>query len=76
MPGHGEVQDKPTLQARLKLVVAERDQIKALVAKGEPLAQIQAEVGDPAPDQAKPAPGGPRFTPFSEVVYQELTEKN
>ena len=72
--GHGDVQTKAALKARVDLVVAERARIKALVAGGKTLAQIQAEVGDPPPGQAAPTPGGPRFTPFSEVVYQELTE--
>ena len=73
--GHGEVQDKRGLRARVDLVTAERKQIHALVAQGKSLEQIQAAVGDPPPGQVA-RPGYPRFTPFSEVVYQELTEKN
>lgn len=34
----------------------------------------QFVVGDPPPD-FKPAPGSPRFPPFSQVVYEELTQK-
>jgi len=72
--GHGEVQDKQGLRARVALVTRERKQIHALVAQGKSLAQIQAAVGDPPPGQLE-RPGYPHFTPFSEVVYQELTAK-
>lgn len=74
--GHGGVQTKDILQQRIREAEVEREQIKELVAKGMSLAQIQAAVGDPPPGQSTPGPGGPRFTPFSQVVYEELTEKN
>jgi len=74
--GHGDVQTKESLQKRISEAETEWGKIKELVARGMSLQQIQAAVGDPPPDQSKPVPGGPRFTPFSEVVYQELTEKN
>jgi glyoxylase-like metal-dependent hydrolase (beta-lactamase superfamily II) len=73
--GHGDVQTKESLQKRTSEAEAEMEKIKELVAKGMSLQQIQAAVGDPPPDQSKPEPGGPRFTAFSEVVYQELVEK-
>jgi len=73
--GHGLVQTKESLQKRTSEAEAEWGKIKELVAKGRSLPQIQAAVGDPPPDQSKPGPGGPRFTAFSEVVYQELTER-
>jgi cyclase len=72
--GHGEVQTKERLQKRTRKAEAEREKIKELVAAGMSLQQIQAAVGDPPPNQSKPGPGGPRFTAFSEVVYQELAE--
>jgi cyclase len=72
--GHGDVQTKESLQKRTSKAEAERETIKELVAKGMSLQRIQASVGDPPPDQSKPEPGGPRFTAFSEVVCQELTE--
>jgi cyclase len=72
--GHGDVQTRESLQKRTGEVEAEREKIKELVARGMSLQQIQAAVGDPPPDQGKPGPGGPRFSAFSEVVYQELTE--
>jgi cyclase len=71
--GHGDVQTKDSLQKRISEAEIEREQIKELVAKGMSLEQLQAVVGDPPPGQSKPVPGGPRFTAFSEVVYQELT---
>jgi glyoxylase-like metal-dependent hydrolase (beta-lactamase superfamily II) len=72
--GHGQVQDKAALQQRIDLVAGERQKIKELVAKGETLQQIQAEVGDPAP--APPGAPAPRFPPYSEMVYKELTAKH
>jgi glyoxylase-like metal-dependent hydrolase (beta-lactamase superfamily II) len=72
--GHGDVQDKKSLQARVNLVSAERRRIQELVAQGKSLEQIEAAVGDPPPGQID-RPGYPRFTPFSEAVYRELTEK-
>jgi glyoxylase-like metal-dependent hydrolase (beta-lactamase superfamily II) len=73
--GHGEVQGKAALEERVKQVVAEKAQIKSLISNGKSLAEIQAAVGDPPAGQATPGPGGPRFAPFSEVVYQEETGK-
>lgn len=73
--GHGEVQGKAALQKRVDLVVDEIASIKKLVAKGESLDKIQAAVDDP-PKGFVPAAGGPRFEPFSKVVYDELTNKH
>ena len=72
--GHGDVQTKASLQSRTNKADAEREKIKELVAAGMSLQQIQAAVGDPPPRQSRPEQGAPRFTAFSEVVYQELTE--
>jgi len=72
--GHGDVQTKASLQKRTNKADAEREKIKELVAKGMSLQQVQASVGDPPLGRSRPEPGGPRFTAFSEVVYQELTE--
>jgi glyoxylase-like metal-dependent hydrolase (beta-lactamase superfamily II) len=73
--GHGDVQDKKSLQARVDLVTGERTQIQTLLAQGKSLEQIEAAVGDPPPGQAD-RPGYPKFMPFSEAVYRELTRKN
>jgi glyoxylase-like metal-dependent hydrolase (beta-lactamase superfamily II) len=69
VPGHGEVQTKADIRQRRDRVAAELTQIKGLVAKGETLAQVQAEVGDPPPGTTS------RFTPFSEAAYMDLTDK-
>jgi glyoxylase-like metal-dependent hydrolase (beta-lactamase superfamily II) len=74
--GHGDVQTEDSLQKRINEAEVEREKIKELFAKGMSLQLIQAAVGDPPSGQSKPGPGGPRFTAFSEVVYQELMEKN
>jgi glyoxylase-like metal-dependent hydrolase (beta-lactamase superfamily II) len=73
VPGHGDVQTKQALAARLRDAVAERARIKELVAQGWTLDRIQAAIGDPPPRPG--APAGPSFPPFSEVVYDELTGK-
>ncbi len=73
--GHGdEVQSKQQIEQRVNEVIAERDKIKELVGKGEALQQIQTEVGDPPPNQPKPAPGARVFMPLSEVIYRELID--
>ena len=72
VPGHGTVQSKSDIQARLTKAEEKRAKIKELVAQGKTLAEIQAAVGD-----APPAGGGrPRFASFTEVVYKELTNKS
>lgn len=73
--GHGDVQNKTTLEQRIQTAANEREQIKKLVAEGKSLPEIEAAVGDPPPGQTATGPGGPRFQPFSQVIYQELTEK-
>lgn len=67
--GHGDVQTREILRQKTGEVEAERARIEELVAQGLPLEKIQEMVGDPSPG------GKSRFTPFSEVVYLELTEK-
>ena len=74
--GHGSVQTREMLQQRISEAKSERGKIIDLFAKGLSLEQIQTLVGDPPTSQAKPGASGPRFTPFSEVVYQELIEKS
>lgn len=71
--GHGDVQTKASLKPFLETAVQERDQIKALIAKGKSLQQIQEAVGDPG--TIYPAKLPPIFEPYSQVVYEELTAK-
>jgi len=72
VPGHGPVQSKADVQARLKQAEEKRAKIKELVGQGKSLDEIKAAVGDPAPA----AGGRPRFASFTDVVYQELTKKS
>jgi len=69
VPGHGNVEDKASIQKRLSSAEAKRAKIKDLVAQGKSLDEIKTAVGD-----APPAPGGrgPAFASFTEVVYKEL----
>jgi cyclase len=74
VPGHGELQTKPDIQARLASATQKRAQIAALLKEGKSLDEIRAAVGDPAP--AATSGGGGRgggFASFTEVVYRELS---
>ena len=73
--GHGDVLDKAAVQQKLDSAIAERDKIKALVAQGQSLEQIEAAVGDPPPSEAQAGGAGPHFASYAEVVYDELTKK-
>lgn len=74
VPGHGDIQTKAAIEQRLSEATAKRARIKALVAQGKTLDEIRAAVDPPA---AAPAAGGrgPSFPTFTQVVYQELTQK-
>jgi cyclase len=75
VPGHGNVQTKADVQARLTRAEEKRAKIKELVAQGKSLDEIRTAVGDAAP--AAPTGGrGPGFASFTEVVYRELTKKS
>jgi cyclase len=69
--GHGGLETKSTLSARLAAVEARREKIKEMVAAGKSLDEIKKTAGPEEP------PNGPFGSPgFTEVVYQELTKKN
>jgi cyclase len=69
--GHGGLETKSTLKARLSEVEARRAKIKEMVAAGKSLEEIKQTAG---PDEP---PFGPFKSPgFTEVAYQELTKKN
>jgi cyclase len=74
VPGHGMVQTKSDIQARLSNTETKRAKIKDLVAQGKSLDEIRSAVGDPPP--AAPTGRGPVFASFTEVVYRELTKKS
>jgi cyclase len=71
VPGHGDLQTKDDVQARLQRVEARREEIKKLVAQGKSLDEIKQAMGDQPP----PA-NGPQFPSFTVVVYNELTKKS
>lgn len=69
--GHGGLQTKSTLKARLAAVEARQEKIKEMVAAGKSLEEIKKTANPEEP------PTGPFGSPgFTEVVYQELTKKN
>lgn len=74
VPGHGELQSKSEIQARLTSATQKRAQIAALVKEGKSLDEIRTAVGDPAPAAASGGGGrGGGFASFTEVVYRELS---
>ncbi len=74
IPGHGMVQTKNDIQARLTHTEEKRAKIKELVAQGKSLEEVRAAVGDPPP--AAPGGRGPNFPSFTEVVYKEFSKKS
>ncbi len=74
VPGHGDVQTKAQIEARITSAEAKRARIAAMVKEGKSLADIQAAV-DPPLAAAAGGGGRPRFATFTEVVYRELTGK-
>lgn len=79
VPGHGDVQTKAEIQARLKRVSDKRNEIARMVKQGKSLDDIKAAVGDNPPAGAAAGGGrgrgGPQFASLSDVVYQELKGK-
>jgi glyoxylase-like metal-dependent hydrolase (beta-lactamase superfamily II) len=68
--GHGGVETKLTLKARLAAVEARQDKIKEMFAAGKSLEEIKRTATSEEP------PNGPFGSPgFTEVVYDELTQK-
>jgi cyclase len=68
--GHGGLQTKATLKARLAAVEARRQKIKEMVVAGKSLEEIKKTANPEEP------PTGPFGSPgFTEVVYHEVTTK-
>ena len=64
IPGHGNIETKAQLQARLLDVEQRRVQIKAMVEQNKSRAEVE---------QALPEPGAnPMFPTFTQTVYDEL----
>ena len=66
VPGHGPLETKAQLQARLQLAEARREQVKALVQAHKTLAEVEQAL----PEKATSA----LFPSFTRTVYQELTQ--
>jgi cyclase len=73
VPGHGDLQTKADVQARLAKVQARREEIKKLVAQGKSLDQVKQALGE---TDTPAAPGAPQFPSYTTVVYNELTKKS
>ena len=66
VPGHGPLLSKAELMTRVHDAEQRRDQIKAMVAAGKTLPEIEQAL----PDQAD----NPMFLTFTQTVYAELTK--
>jgi cyclase len=73
VPGHGDLQTKADVQARLAKVQARREEIKKLVAQGKSLDEVKQALGE---TDTPAAPGAPQFPSYTTVVYNELTKKS
>ena len=75
--GHGTLATKAELQRRLTIYEDKIAKIKALVAQGKTLPEIQEALGEPVPP---PAPAGGRggggLGSFTTNIYTELTRNN
>lgn len=62
VPGHGDLQTKEQVQARLQAATEKRDKIVGLIKDGKSLDDIKAAVGDPPspPAAGPPPPAGGR----------------
>jgi len=73
VPGHGDIQTKAQIQARLDATVAKRDKILTMIKDGKTLPEIKTAMGDPPPPAT---PGrGPGFAGLADIVYAESTKK-
>ncbi len=66
VPGHGAIETKAQLAARVKDAETRRSAIKAMVAQGKTLAEIEQALPDPTDN--------PMFLTFTQTVYAELTK--
>ncbi len=70
VPGHGDLQTKANVQARISSVEEKEAKIAAMIKEGKSLDEIKVAMG-----VAPPAAGrGPAVT-FTDIVYQELTKR-
>ena len=65
IPGHGPIESKPLLRARLQAAEQRREQIKTLVEEHKSLDEIKQALPEPTADA--------RFATFAQTVYEELT---
>jgi len=68
VPGHGDIQTKAQVEARLKNAEAKRAEIASLVKQGKSLDEVKSALGESAG-------GAQRFPSFTETTYEELTKK-
>jgi uncharacterized protein YerC len=70
--GHGDVQTKAEVQQKLAQFQKQHDEIKAMVAQGKSLEEVEQET---AVKTTAPLSRGLRFPSFASVDYHQLTKK-
>jgi glyoxylase-like metal-dependent hydrolase (beta-lactamase superfamily II) len=76
--GHGDLFTKSDIRIKYLLMQDKWDKMKALVAQGKSLEQVEAALGEPTGPQSKPTPGVftlPLPNVTTEVIYNEMTAK-
>jgi cyclase len=73
--GHGPVATKLELQRRLATYEDKIAKVKALLAQGKSLPEIQEALGEPVPPPAPAGGRGPGLGSFTSNIYIELTRK-
>jgi glyoxylase-like metal-dependent hydrolase (beta-lactamase superfamily II) len=66
IPGHGPIETRAMLQARLADAEKRRAEVKAMIEQNKSLAEILQALPD--------TPADPMFPTFTETVYEELTK--
>jgi hypothetical protein len=75
--GHGDLFTKDDVRTKLVLMQDKWDKMKAMVAQGKSLAEIETALGEPT-ERTKPTPGTftlPSPTVTTEVIYNEMKAK-
>ncbi|HEV2198303.1 MAG TPA: MBL fold metallo-hydrolase [Bryobacteraceae bacterium] len=73
--GHGDLFTRNDVRTKLAFMQDKWDRMKALVARGKSLEEIETALGESAPSQRNPASVIPPPSVTTEVIYHEMTAK-
>jgi len=74
--GHGDLFTRNDVRTKLAFLQDKWDRMKALVAQGKSLEEIEAALGESAPSQRNPTSVIPPPSVTTEVIYKEMTVKD